>query len=1021
MSYRFPGVKSFETEDKEIFKGRDNAIRDLHTLVRIEKTILLYSRSGLGKTSLINAGLITVLKDDSQYRFDPIVVRLGYCPQKTSDGNFADEDRDPRLKIIKQMKVLACGSKLLEQSELFEDTLSFLMKAIQMKDTEKTQVLIFDQFEDLFTYSPKKIEELKKDLYDLLYVRTSDNLRDKLLPFVNNNPEIFTDEQLNILTSFLNIRMIFVIRSDYLSKLNMLTDMLPGLQNTFYELKPLTEAEAREAITGPAMLSDPEKKFECPEFKFDNATVDKILDAVRDNDYERTIETFQLQIVCQHVENLVMQNNLKIVFPKDIGNVKDIIQSFFDNEINNLPTRDEEERSNLRRLLEDEFILPSEGTRQPVLKESIDPEKISEDTLSALEKTCLIRKEPYHNSYIYELSHDTLVMPILDSLRIRKAEEKIKEAEAENKKKRNKYLLIALIALFSIAIVAAIGWANYKSRMMTKIEKEKNKTELANLVANQEKQKAIEAEKIAVVEKDKAQEAEKQALELKRKAEEARSDAIREKEIATAAKITAENEKIKAEQATEVAEMEKFRAEFESRNAIREKARADSLLKISDNIISQLYFYNNKFALAVKKTKGENEYGFIDKQGNIMIGFKYKEAYPFDENTGFAKVRDSRDYFLIDTARRAYRLAEDLEQINLNTAALNFQSKHLTEIPNKIFYFTQLKILLLSDNSIKQISPNIITLSDSLFFLDLSNNKINACPAELWKLQGLKVLNLSRNPITIISEDIENLANLMTLNLENDEIKSIPASLGGLSNLTLLNLSDNNLTSLPSEMGRLANLINLNLSKNKLISVPIEIGSLTSLSKLNLSSNQLKSVPAELGNIEKLTELNISDNQLADLPLEIWNLKNLVKLELANNKLIVLLHEIGQMANLIKLNLMSNDLEAIPIEIGDLVNLTELNLSHNSLHYLPEEVGNMKNLTELKINNNQLTSLPGEIGMLENLTSLDISNNQLESLPKEITLLRNLKELNLTGTNLPEELISEIRRQLPDCLIKPEP
>ena len=44
---RYPGVKPFETEEQHIFFGRTNDIQNLYDLVGVEKTVLLYSKSGL--------------------------------------------------------------------------------------------------------------------------------------------------------------------------------------------------------------------------------------------------------------------------------------------------------------------------------------------------------------------------------------------------------------------------------------------------------------------------------------------------------------------------------------------------------------------------------------------------------------------------------------------------------------------------------------------------------------------------------------------------------------------------------------------------------------------------------------------------------------------------------------------------------------------------------------------------------------------------------------------------------------
>jgi len=55
-----------------------------------------------------------------------------------------------------------------------------------------------------------------------------------------------------------------------------------------------------------------------------------------------------------------------------------------------------------------------------------------------------------------------------------------------------------------------------------------------------------------------------------------------------------------------------------------EKARfeAKTALDVARSIVNAFYFYDEKLALAFK----DNKYGFIDKSGETVIGYKYEEA-----------------------------------------------------------------------------------------------------------------------------------------------------------------------------------------------------------------------------------------------------------------------------------------------------------------------------------------------------------------------------------------------------------
>ncbi|RLD74895.1 MAG: hypothetical protein DRJ10_16260, partial [Bacteroidetes bacterium] len=64
IARRYPGALPFNSKQQNIFYGRDKDIEKLLTLIQVEKQVLLYSKSGLGKTSLLEAGVIPRLPEN---------------------------------------------------------------------------------------------------------------------------------------------------------------------------------------------------------------------------------------------------------------------------------------------------------------------------------------------------------------------------------------------------------------------------------------------------------------------------------------------------------------------------------------------------------------------------------------------------------------------------------------------------------------------------------------------------------------------------------------------------------------------------------------------------------------------------------------------------------------------------------------------------------------------------------------------------------------------------------------------
>ena len=106
---------------------------------------------------------------------------------------------------------------------------------------------------------------------------------------------------------------------------------------------------------------------------------------------------------------------LALITCKELGGRKrldNIVLNFYRQTLDKLAWRD---RRNAQRLCE-EGLLNAEGFRLPVQEnEILKSYKLSGQALAALVEARLLRKEPRLESYFYELSHDSLARPILDS------------------------------------------------------------------------------------------------------------------------------------------------------------------------------------------------------------------------------------------------------------------------------------------------------------------------------------------------------------------------------------------------------------------------------------------------------------------------------------------------------------------------------------------------------------------------------------------------------------------------------
>jgi len=183
----FKFLDYYGEDDKNLFAGRDREIRDVVAGILRARTLVLYSRSGLGKTSLLLAGVF------------PELVARGLRPVyvRTFDQPLAD---------LRTALGAAEGADLRE--------------AVRTAGTGT--VLVCDQFEELFIR-----------FRDQPGVRTE---------FIRTVADLANDRALDV-------RLVFSLREEYLAELDDFRALLPDLFSNEYRLHPLTAFGARQTIS----------------------------------------------------------------------------------------------------------------------------------------------------------------------------------------------------------------------------------------------------------------------------------------------------------------------------------------------------------------------------------------------------------------------------------------------------------------------------------------------------------------------------------------------------------------------------------------------------------------------------------------------------------------------------------------------------------------------------------------------------------------------------------------------------
>ena len=225
-------------------------------------------------------------------------------------------------------------------------------------------------------------------------------------------------------------------------------------------------------------------------------------------------------------------------------------------------------------------------------------------------------------------------------------------------------------------------------------------------------------------------------------------------------------------------------------------------------------------------------------------------------------------------------LEEALKQKE-NVIYLDLQNHNLTDIPNQITEFKNLKTLDLSFNKISKIDINT-KLPNSLEILLLSNNLLTEF--NLIYLENLKSLSLSNNNLKSINENIGKFSELFQLHLDGNKLEEIPNSIGNLKNLYWLHIDGNQLTTLPKNIGKLKTLQALIATNNNITFIPVSILKLKNLTAIELSHNKITTVPKELL-FSNLENINLSNNNIENLDNLIPNFNSKAVINLTKNPL----------------------------------------------------------------------------------------------------------------------------------------
>lgn len=394
---RYLGIHPFSdsVEDCTRFFGRTEESEQLYLRVLSVPLLLQFAKSGIGKTSLLQAGLFPRLRKEP---FLPVMVRLN------------DVSETLTVAVARSIQQ-ACEAERLEHTEGQREGLWELMVTTMVSrgDLMLTPVLVFDQFEEVFTLRDAEFRaNLAKELGSLASGKIPDRLqtvRSSAASQFDGRPEC---------------RVVISLREDYLGSLEEFSTAIPGLFDERLRLGPLTEGGARKAITMPALLvseTDGEPYWS-PSFSFEDTVVNNMIKYLKGS--AGIIEPFQLQLLCRHAEaiaraKIATGEGAVTLTLTDFSGKQDFATVLMDFYRSTMSELSSSQRKKAKALCE-EGLLDASGHRLMLEEGQIYREfDVKADTLTTLSNARLIRRERRLESVFYEISHDRLAESIVAS------------------------------------------------------------------------------------------------------------------------------------------------------------------------------------------------------------------------------------------------------------------------------------------------------------------------------------------------------------------------------------------------------------------------------------------------------------------------------------------------------------------------------------------------------------------------------------------------------------------------------
>jgi hypothetical protein len=236
----YPGLRPFLSSERDIFFGREQMIDDV--LVRLERRmVVVHGTSGCGKSSLIAAGVLPLLRQ-----------RQARCGRKLAVDTFSP-GRKPMSALVEKLREM-CGSK--DSPASLKDIYRAISDGAQARANVSRLAaeagldqlcIVVDQFEELFRFAEEESSEEARNFAELLV---------QLAGYGAGVAQWWQEERAPSEAPPNVITFILTMRSEFLGNCARYPGLAEAINETQYLLPNMARADLVRAIRNPAEVFD---------------------------------------------------------------------------------------------------------------------------------------------------------------------------------------------------------------------------------------------------------------------------------------------------------------------------------------------------------------------------------------------------------------------------------------------------------------------------------------------------------------------------------------------------------------------------------------------------------------------------------------------------------------------------------------------------------------------------------------------------------------------------------------------